>query len=368
MVPLAFAALLTLHGLIHLLGAAKAFHWLEVPQLEQPISGAAGLLWLAAAILCLATAVALLVWPRWWWAIGAAALLLSVAAIAGSWQDARAGMAVNALVLAGVAFGVLSQGPGSLRRAFDQDVSARVQSGGAGLVTEADLAHLPGPVRRYLNAAGVVGRPRVRNYRVRMHGRIRSGPERPWMPFTAEQYNVVAPAARLFYLNATMFAVPVQGYHRYLDGEASMLVKAAALVPVARARGPEMTRAETVTLFNDMCLLAPATLVDPAIEWREVDAATVTGRFTNAGHTVEARLVFDGAGQLTNFISDDRSQAAADGSGLRRLRWSTPMRGVRAFGDVLLAADGEARWHETGGEWPYIQLTIDEVAYNVTPP
>ena len=53
--------------------------------------------------------------------------------------------------------------------------------------------------------AGVVGKPRVRNFRVRMHGRIRNGREDRWMPFAAEQYNVVDPAARLFYLNASMF-------------------------------------------------------------------------------------------------------------------------------------------------------------------
>ena len=45
---------------------------------------------------------------------------------------------------------------------------------------------------------------------VRVHGRIRNGPNARWMPLTAEQYNVVDEPARLFYLSASMFMIPVQ--------------------------------------------------------------------------------------------------------------------------------------------------------------
>jgi hypothetical protein len=46
---------------------------------------------------------------------------------------------------------------------------------------------------------------------------------------------------------------------------ATMTVKAAALVRVVQVSGSEMDQGETVTMFNDMCVLAPATLIDPAI-------------------------------------------------------------------------------------------------------
>jgi hypothetical protein len=185
------------------------------------------------------------------------------------------------------------------------------------------------------------------------------------MPFAAEQYNVVDPPARLFYLNASMFAIPVQGYHRYVGSSASMRVKAAALVPVASAEGPEMTKGETVTLFNDMCIMAPATLVDPAIVWEAVDDRTARAQLSIAGHTIRAELAFNERGELTNFVSDDRSQTTADG-GFRRLRWSTPVGGYRSYGAVRLASGGAARWHEPEGEYAYIELTIDDVRYNVS--
>ncbi len=362
-----FAILLVIHGLIHLLGAAKTFGWADLPQLTQPISATSGALWLLSALLFIATAVSLFVWPRGWWAIGVCAVVVSMLVIVPSWTDAKVGALANAVILVGLAFGFLSQGPFSLRAEYDRDVESHVSvNPPAAPITDADLAHLPASVQRYLRLAGVVGRPRVHNFRVRMHGRIRDGRQGRWMPFAAEQHNVVDPPARLFYLTASMLTIPVQGYHRYVGSSASMRVKAAALVPVAMAAGPEMTQGETVTLFNDMSIMAPATLIDPAIAWETVDGRTARARFTNAGHAIQAVLSFNDGGELTDFVSDDRYQTSSDGT-MRRLRWSTPIRGRRTYGAMRLPSGGEGRWHDAEGGYAYIDLTIDDVQYNVQP-
>ena len=287
-------------------------------------------------------------------------------AIVPSWADAKFGALANLVALVGVAFGFLAHGPGSLRAAYDGDVDrafARVVPSQS--ISEADLAPLPEPVRRYLRASGIVGRPRVRNFRVRVHGRIRSGPDARWMPIAAEQYNFVDEPARLFYLNGSMLLIPIQGYHRYVGPAATMRVKAAALVSVLDVAGNDMNEGETVTMFNDMCVMAPATLVDPTIQWEPVDAGTVRARFTNAGHTIRAELSINEAGELTNFWSDDRYQTSSDGKTARKVRWSTPVGGYRSFGGVRLASGGEARWHEPGREYAYIEITIDDVQYNL---
>ena len=359
-----FAVVLIVHGLVHLLGFAKAFGLAALPQLTQPISAAAGLLWFLGAGLFLATAVSLYAWPRGWWAIGACGVMLSALLVGGSWADARFGALGNLIVLVGVAFGFLAQGPMSLRAAYDRDVTSHLSPAArADLFTLADLANLPAPVQKYLQSSGVIGQPRVHNFFVRARGRIRSGPNSPWITLTAEQHNFVEPPARLFYITGAMFAVPIQGYHRYVGPAATMRVKAAALVPVVDVSGEEMNQSETVTLFNDMCVMAPATLISRAITWEAVDARIARAAFTNAGHTIHAELTFNDAGELTNFWSDDRYQA--DGQKIRKLRWSTPLWDYRAFGPVRLAARGEGRWHEPEGDYPYIQLSIEQVRYNV---
>lgn len=107
MIQTLFVAVIVVHGLIHLMGFAKAFEYAELPQLTQPIPRPWGLLWLLAGLLLLATAAAALLWPRGWWSLGVPALLASQVAIASSWRDARFGTLANLLLLAGVLQSVL---------------------------------------------------------------------------------------------------------------------------------------------------------------------------------------------------------------------------------------------------------------------
>src|ERR1700712_3591616 len=72
-----FAAFLVAHGVLHLLGTAKAFRLLEVPLLTHRIDRPAGLLWLLAAVLFIITAILLFTLPRWWWVVGTGALVVS---------------------------------------------------------------------------------------------------------------------------------------------------------------------------------------------------------------------------------------------------------------------------------------------------
>ena len=284
-------------------------------------------------------------------------------AIVPSWTDAKFGALANLVALVGVVFGFLAHGPTSLRAAYERDVErALARVAPVQTLVDADLAHLPAPVQRYLRTAGVVGQPRVHNFRARMHGRIRNGPEARWIPLTAEQYNVIdEPDASVLLDRDRCSRSRCRDTTAIVGPSATMRVKAAALVPVVDVSGSEMNQGETVTMFNDMCVMAPATLIDPAIVWEPVDARTVKARFTNAGHTIRAELSFNEAGELTNFLSDDRYQTSPDGKTATKVRWSTPLGPYRAFGPVRLASGGEGRWHEPGQEYTYIELTFEEV-------
>lgn len=360
------AFLLAVHGLIHLMGFAKAFGYAELPQLTQPISREMGLAWLAAGLLVVASAAMMIAWPRSSWIVGAVALVMSQSVILSAWRDAWVGTVVNVVLLLVVAHGWLTEGPPSFRAQFERDVAAGLARPiEAPAVTEADIAPFPEPVQRYLRAAGVVNRPKVRNYRLRFRGRIRSAPGTRWMPFEADQQSFADEPTRLFLMRARMYALPVEAFHRLIGGHATMQVKVAGAIPMVDARGDEMDRSETVTLFNDMCLLAPGTLLDSGIAWEPLDARTVRARFTKGRHTISATLLFGDDGLLTNFTSDDRSRASPDGKVFTRLRFSTPVRDYRDFGSARLAAHGEARWMLPEGEFTYGEFDLQDVAYNV---
>jgi hypothetical protein len=361
-----FSLVLIAHGVIHSMGFLKAFGLAALPQLTQPISRPLGVGWLIAMVLMLSTAAALFAWPRGWWLIGAAALVVSQLVIVYAWRDARFGTIANAILLVGVAYGGVTRGPTSFRAAYDREVELGLaRPVAAPVITEADLAPLPDPVQRYLRATGFVGQPRVHNYRVRFRGRIRGSADAAWMPFEVDQLSFGAPPARLFLMTATRSHLPVQALHRFVDGAATMRVRLAGVVPILDAHGPELDRSETVTLFNDMCVLAPGTLIDPAITWEPIDARSARARFTIGATTIAATLLFDADGLLRDFVSDDRSAASPDGKSFTRQRFTTPVRDYRRYGAVRLAAHGEARWHPPTGELSYGEFELVDIAYNV---
>lgn len=350
----ALVVVIVAHGLVHLFGSR--------------LSAGAAAVWLAAAVLLGAAGVLLALRSRWWWVVGAVAVVVSQALIVTSWSDARAGTAANAVVLVAVLYGFASQGPMSPQAEYRRragEAVARVVPDGR--VTDADLAHLPAPVAAYVRQSGAVGQERVNYLHARIHGRIRAGATEPWMTFTGEQVNTYSPEpSRLFLLDATMKGLPVDVIHTFVGPSATMRAKVCSVVTMVDAGGPDMDRAETVTLFNDLCVLAPAALVDAPVDWEAIDDTHVRGTFTNFSHQVTAELVFNDDHELIDFISDDRLRASDDGKTFIRQRWSTPVRAYSNIGCRRLATVGEARWHapDPEGTFTYLEFFVDEITYD----
>jgi hypothetical protein len=187
------------------------------------------------------------------------------------------------------------------------------------------------------------------------------------MPFVAEQHNLYDPPRRYFWMEATRGGLPLDGLHAYGEADASMRIRLLSLVPAVDLGGPEVMRTETVTVFNDMCIFAPGSLIDPSIRWRELDARSVEATYTNGPHTIRAVLVFDDAGALVDFWSDDRPALAEDGKTMLPERWSTPIRDYRTMGPYRLASRGEARYAAPSGEYAYIELEVHEVSTELVP-
>lgn len=359
-------ALLIIHGLIHLLGFVKAFDLAQPAQLQAPITRPLGVLWLAAALLLVGGGGMCLLAARWWWLPAALGVILSQLLIVSAWSDAKAGTVANGLLLLPIVVAALHGAPWNFRAQYAREVAAGFQQPvpQPKLLTEADMAHLPPAVQRYLTFVGAVGKPQVWSYQVRFRGALRNGPNDRWMPVVVEQQSFVKPPARLFLVEASMAGIPFTAFHRYVGPQATFQVKVASLLTVVNAKGAEMNQSETVTLLNDMFLLAPATLIDPQIGWEEVDPLTVRATWTNAGNTVSAVVAFDSSGALVNFVSDDRYRTA-DGKQYERLRWSTPVRAWREVDGRKLFSAGEAVWQLPTGEFAYGRFDFAEVQYNV---
>ena len=231
------------------------------------------------------------------------------------------------------------------------------------ILTEADMRHLPAVVKKYLHYSGSIGKEKVLNFRAEFTGGIRSASTEEFMPLKSVQYNFMDQPTRLFYIVAKKKGIPAKGIHLYRDRKAIMLIKILGLFTVVNARGKEMDQGETVTLFNDMCFMAPASLIDQNIVWKEIDNLTVDAKFTNGNITVNATLYFNEEGELINFLSNDRFETS-DGKTYINTPWLTPVTGYTEINGFRLPAGAKLIYKRTDEDFCYGEFNLKTIEYN----
>ncbi|MBA4056576.1 MAG: hypothetical protein C0490_17810 [Marivirga sp.] len=359
----AILILIMFHGLIHLMGFSKAFGLATVSQLSQSVTKVNGGIWFAATLLFIATAVVFFLRIDWWWMLAVAAILISQYLIFTSWQDAKFGTIANGLILLATVVGF---GAWNFSKEYRNEIDEGLTTSTAiteEILTDVDIQHMPNPVKKYLHYTGSVGKPKVKNFKVAFSGQFRQNEQTEWMPFTSEQYNFMEAPVRLFFMKATMKHMPVVGFHCFKDGNAFMDIRLLSLFKVQYQAGKEMNVSETVTFFNDMCVMAPATLIDKRIKWVSVEGDTVKAEFTDNGTTISASLYFNEKGELVNFISEDR-YAVTKNSEMVRAPWSTPLKEYKEINGYRLATYGETIYDFPEGDFCYGKFRLNGVRYN----
>ncbi len=356
---------LLLHGAIHILGFVKSVRPNTLPMLRAPISRVHGALWLVTATLFTTAAAMHAVAKPYWFYAAALGVVLSQYGIVRSWKDARFGTLVNVALLFPIAFSGLTHAPWSTQLQYQRESTrlVTVKPSIVPNVSEESIRHLPTIVQRYLHFVGAVGKHMVLNYAVEFRGALRSNPGDDWMDVVVHQQSTTSPPARLFLVEARMFGVPVTAYHRLVDGNASFSVSAASLFNIAHAEGAIMNASESVTLLNDMVLLAPATLVDTNITWQQIDSLTVRAMFKHAGTTVSATLYFSNTGALRTFVSEDRYRTT-DGKTYERYPWHTPISAWTEAGGRRFPKSASAVWSLPEGDFEYGKLEVISINYN----
>ena len=356
---IAFVIFLSIHGLIHLMGFLKAFGFAEIPKLSQNFSKLEGILWLIIVLAFVFVGVLFLMKNNLWFGIALGSVLISQILIIINWQDAKFGTIANLIVLIVIIIAVAGW---NYEKQYKQDVSQSFKNATISeeLIPEKDIEHLPIPVQKYLKYVGVLGKPKIKTVKAIFKGEMREK-GKDWFAFTSEQYNFFENPTRLFFMKANFKGLPTQGYHRYKDGQASMLIKLLFLFTVVDTKAPEMFKTETVTFFNDMCLFAPAALIDEKIEWQTIDDLSVKATYSNKKATISAILYFNENNQLINFVSEDRMEVNSN----QRVPFSTPIKEYGTINGYNLPVTADAVWRFSDGDFVYGKFYLQDIQYNV---
>ncbi len=358
-----FPFLLLLHGLIHLLGFAKAFKLAEVPQLGGQFSRPAGLAWLAAAVLFVLAVALFILEKDWWWMPAAAAVALSQILIFTRWHDARFGTIINVIALAGaaVAFG---------RWNFNQMVEREVAAGFSALkpadkiLTREMTAQLPPIVQKWLERSGAVGKKLAARARLHQKGQIRTSPESDWVPVEANQY-VRLDRPGFLWAADMKFAplVHVAGRDKYEEGQGHMLIKALWLVPIADAKGPAIDQGSMLRFLAEICWCPSAAVAD-YIRWEPVDSLSARAVMSYGDVEASGVFTFTPDGDPVSFDAlryYDRKQGAT----LEKWHIDMDPGSYRAFEGIRIPTQSAVTWQLEQGDFTWYRLEITEMWFGV---
>jgi len=219
-------------------------------------------------------------------------------------------------------------------------------------------------VQKYLYYTKSVGQPKIKNFKAEFVGGMRSKPDDKYMKLQSVQYNFYEKPSRYFYMSASKMRLPATGLHLYQNELATFVVNLLNWFTVVDAKGDKMNQAETVTLLNDMCFIAPATLIDSRITWETINNFTVKAIYKNGSISISALLYFNEKGELVNFISNDRYDT--DGKKYVSYPWATPVEDYRMINGYLLSSKAKLIYQRPDGDFIYGELEYQSVKYNLT--
>jgi hypothetical protein len=361
--------LVALHGAIHLLGFLK---WSKLATVQQltgrtlvPLSPAGdrvfAILWLFALLALVAAAALRIARHDSWWLPALGGVALSQCLIVFAWHDARFGTIANALILVpalvAAAHTRFSQWTDSeIRTLLTQSSSAP-----HAVVERSELQQLPTPVRRWLEASGVVGRERAQIVRLKQRGELRTSPGAAWMPARAEQYFSVEPPAFVWRVDATMMGiVPVTGRDKYAAGHGHMLIKAASMVNVVDAADERIDHGSMLRFLGEIVWF-PSAALSRYIEWEPTDERSAKATMRYGGLALSAEFTFDTEGRIAGMRADRYLGGGADA---KLTPWIVTCSSWRVFQGVQVPDRGEVGWMLSSGEFTYYRWEILAVEFN----
>jgi len=365
MVRIIFAAVVALHGMIHIFGFLKAFGFAQLNQLTQVISRPVGVIWAITSGLFILSAVLFGARISWWWIIGLIALIPSQALIAGSWQDAKFGTILNAVILVGIILGFGAWN-------FDRKVQGEIDTVLAGssvseekIISGESIDRLPRPVQKWLRSAGVPGTESIHNLKLMQSGELRLNPDQSWSNVKAEQYVNTETPAFLWRVNMKVFSVlPVVGRDKYVDGRGDMEIKLASLIPVVNESSNEkLDQAALQRYLAEICWY-PTAALNPYIDWEGIDNQTAKATMEYGSTSGSVTFQFTEGGDLEK-ISAMRYRGSAETD--EKKEWFGEIRETKVINGIRMPTKIDISWVLDGQVFTWYRFEVTDLEFNVQP-
>jgi hypothetical protein len=359
-----FASVLIVHGLIHLMGFAKAFGYGRIKQFTTTISKPAGLLWLTACLILLAAAVLLLLKKDPAFILVLFGVIASQALILTSWKTAGFGSIINIIILLAAMPSYANNRFNKMAATESRTILARVAGENKVIVTKEMLAHLPPVVQQWLTLSGIVGKEKTTTIRLKQKGVLRTGPLSKWMPFETREYFSVTEPAFVWTTKVQMMPwVNLSGRDKFECGHGEMVIKLFSLWNIAYAANDAKTDTAAMLRYLAETSWFPAAALSDYIKWEPIDATSAKATMTFDGISVSGIFTFTKNGDMQSF-SADRYYGTGKNATLES--WLVQSEAWREFHGIRVASKSTLTWKLKTGDFHWATIELTDMDFNNT--
>lgn len=251
-----------------------------------------------------------------------------------------------------------------LKAEFDKNIRAHTSGRRPDTIFgSSDFAHLPPPVRRFLEHSGFIG-TRTSNHLMMRYENVTflQGKQGPRLTIDYTQHNFAGNPARLALIESHMLGVPFDGYDYYDNGVGGMKGVLGKAVTLFDQRGADMDQACLATYLAEILFL-PSAALDERVLWEPIDDHHAKATIRYGGATASGTFTFNERDEMTEFTTADRAMTDAAGH-VEQVPWSAICGSYLTYDDGLrLPTTFQAVWHCAEEDFIYFDGRIAHMEY-----
>jgi len=357
------AFILLVHGLIHLMGFAKAFGLAEIPQLSQGISKPMGLFWLLTMILFMLSAVFFLLRKEWWFGPAIMAVIFSQLLIIGGWHDAKFGTIANVIILL---TSLLAYGHFRFEKMAQSEALTLLETSASGYsqnINKKEIENLPLIVQKWITTSGALEKSKTTSVRLKQKGEMKTKPNGNWMSFSAEQYfNILDPS---FVWITKVDALPfiyMDGRDKLQNGRGEMLIKLLSWFPVVEEGNNEKVNSGSMQRYlAEMCWF-PSAATEKHFFWESTAQNSAKATMKVNDKTVSGIFTFSENGEFLSFETQRYFGADANA---KLETWFIEAVDYKIFDGIKIPNKCKVSWKLEDGDFNWLNLEITDLEYNL---
>ena len=232
------------------------------------------------------------------------------------------------------------------------------------VLTSDEIQHLPGSIKKWLEASGAAGREKVKSAWIRQKLLIKLKPEqKKWKHAQAQQIITTSHPAFIWLVRLDMAPlVSIYGRDKLMNGKGEMQMKLNGMVNLFTETGEKLDEG-TLQRFLGETVWVPSAILSPYISWTEIDAHAAEAVMNYNGLRISGKFFFTPEGFFQKFSTH---RYMGNKANAERHEWQIVATEHKEMDGITIPSKLEVTWNLKKGPWTWCKLEVNEINYNIT--